>query len=79
MDERDKLIIKKALLVTFSLVFVFLIIAYIVLYFTSWTLNSISVAVLPEIIYSVFVIFIFICSITVLIQYGWGGKEKENE
>ncbi len=72
-DERDKLIIKKAIITAFGAVSVVLIAWYILTLFSLGESGLVSVSKLPVIVYAAFVLYIFVCSIAVLVQYGRGG------
>lgn len=72
-DERDKLIIKKAIITAFAAVSVVLIAWYILTLFSLGETGLLSVSKLPVIVYAASVLFIFVCSTAVLVQYGRGG------
>ena len=74
-DERDKLIIKKAVIMAFAAVSIVLIAWYILTLFSLGEAGLISVSKLPVIVYIASILFIFVCSIAVLVQYGRGGKD----
>ena len=77
-DERDKLIIKRAVLAAFlSLTGVF-IIGYIITLFAIKTTASMPAGKLPEILYGGAIIFILVLSVAVLVQYSWGGKGEKS-
>ena len=76
-DKRDKLIIKKAIITSFSVVSIALIAWYILTLFWLGETGFISVSKLPVIVYTASISFIFVCSLTVPIQYG--RKEKSHE
>ena len=76
-DERDKLIIKKAVIIAFAAVSIVLISWYILTLFSLGEAGLVSVSKLPVIVYIAFILFIFVCSIAVLVQYGWGVKDGE--
>ncbi len=75
-DERDKLIIKKAIIIAFAVVSIALIAWYILTLFSLGETGFISVSKLPVIVYTASILFIFVCSLTVLVQYGRGKGEK---
>jgi len=79
MDERDKRIIKKALLVSFILLAVMSGLAFIAAFFVLGLQSTIPITMdeLSAVIYLVLVIFVLILSLAVLSQYGWGGKDGE--
>ena len=74
-DERDKLIIKKAIITAVAFAAIFLVAWYVLTLFSLGETGSISVSKLPVIVYAVSIIFIFVCSLATLIQYGRGGKD----
>ena len=74
-DERDKLIIKKAIIVAFAVVSIALIGWYILTLFWLGEAGSVSVSKLPVIVYTASILFIFVCSLAVLVQYGRGKGE----
>ncbi len=76
-DERDKLIIKKAIITAFAAVSVVLIAWYILTLFSLGESGLVSVSKLPVIVYAVSVLFIFVCSSAALVQYGRGGRKHE--
>ena len=76
-DERDNLIIKRAILVSFVSVWIMLAAVCIIPRFIVGYTGSIAVWVLSLINFAIFLIAMFICSAAVLIQYGWGGKRGE--
>ncbi len=76
-DERDKLIIKRGIITAFGAVSVVLIAWYILTLFSLGEAGLVSVSKLPVVLYAASVLFIFVCSIAVLVQYGRGGKKHE--
>ena len=76
-DERDNLIIKRAVLVSFVSVWIMLAAVCIIPRFIVGYTGSIDVWVLSLINFAIFLIAMFIYSAAVLIQYGWGGKKNE--
>jgi len=76
-DERDRLIIKRAILVSFVSVWVLLAAVCIIPRFIVGYTGSIPVWVLSVINFAIFLIAMFIYSTAILIQYGWGGKDGE--
>ncbi len=76
-DERDKLIIKKAIITAFAAVSVVLIAWYILTLFSLGESGFVSVSTLPVVVYAAFVLFIFVCCIAALIQYKIGGANHE--
>jgi uncharacterized membrane protein YiaA len=77
IDERDKMIVKRALLVAGGLVCVGLLIFYAVLIFTRGPGEKVEISTLPAVVFFSFVAFLLIVSSAVLIQYGRGGKQNE--
>ena len=77
-DERDRLIIKRSLLVASVSLFGLLSVAYLVVLFILSPKVSITVSLLPDVVYGAFITFILIISIAVLVQYGWGNKGEKS-
>lgn len=75
-DERDKLIIKKAIIAAFAVVSMALIAWYVSTLFSLGETGFISVSKLPVIVYTASILFIFVCSVAVLVQYRRGKGEK---
>jgi len=75
-DERDNLIIKRAVLVSFVSVWIMLAAVCIIPRFIVGYTGSIDVWVLSLINFAIFLIAMFICSAAVLVQYSWGGKGR---
>ena len=80
MDERDKRIIKRALLASFILLAVMLGVAYTAAFFIFGLKGSMSITMdeLSAVIYIVLVIFVLVLSLSVLIQYGWKIKGEKS-
>jgi hypothetical protein len=78
-DERDNSIKKNAVLVSFVSLLVLLFAASIIPSFVAGDAGSIPVCLLPIINLGVFLIVMLVYSAVVLVQYGWGIKEKNNE
>ncbi len=76
-DERDNLIIKRAILVSFVSVWIMLAAVCIIPRFIVGYTGSIPVWVLSLVNFTIFLIAMFIYSAAVLIQYGRGGKDGE--
>lgn len=74
-DERDSLIKKRAVLVSFVSIWILLIASSIIPEFIVGDTGSIPVCLLPIINLSIFLIAMFIYSVAVLVQYGRGGKD----
>ena len=81
MDERDKRIIKRALLVSFVLLAGILGVAFVAALFGLGIQGTLSVTIdeLSAVIYFVFIAFIFVLSLAVLFQYGRQGKGENHE
>jgi len=76
-DERDGLIKKRAVLVCFISVWILLISSYAVLWRIVGLDGSIPICILPLIYLGVFFAAMLVYNVTVLVQYGWGGKDGE--
>lgn len=76
-DERDRLITKRAILVSFVSVWIMLAAVCIIPRFIVGYTGSITVWVLSLINFAIFIIAMFIYSVVILVQYGRGGKENE--
>jgi len=76
-DEGDDLIKKRAVLVSFTSVWILLFAATIIPWFAVGQDGSIPVCLLPIINFGVFLIVALVHSVAVLVQYGWGGKDGE--
>ena len=74
-DERDELIKRRAVLVSFVAVWVLLIIACVIPRFIVGKDGLIPVSILPVIVLGIVLIVLSIFSVAVLVQYGRGGKE----
>ncbi len=75
-DERDDMIKKKAVTVAYTVFWVAFILGCIVPYFILGPMSSISVGVLPSMLFCAAIIIRIVWSVAILVQYGWGGKEK---
>lgn len=78
-DERDNSIKKNAVLVSFISLWVLLFTASIIPSFVAGDEGSIPVCLLPIINLGVFLIVMLVYSVAILVQYGWGIKEKNHE
>ncbi len=78
-DERDNSIKKNAVLVSFISLWILLFAASIIPSFVAGDAGSIPVCLLPIINLGVFLIVMLVYSVAVLVQYGWGIKEKNHE
>lgn len=76
-DERDKLIIKRAILAAFCIVCVILLVAYTIVVFISNPKTLILVETLPVILYCAAIIFIVTLSLATLVQYRVRRKNGE--
>ncbi len=77
-DERDNLIMKRAILVSFVSVWLMLAAVCIIPRFIVGYTGSIAVWVLSLINFAIFLIAMFIYSAAVLIQYGWRNKGEKS-
>jgi len=78
-DERDKLIFTNATLAAYVVLWLYFIAACIYAWLSVAPEHSISVNVMPVVIVGGIVVFHLVQSITTLVQYGWGIKEKNHE
>ena len=76
-DERDKLILARSTLTGYVVLWIYFIAACIYVWLTAAPDRSISVNVMPIVIVEGIAVFIFVQSVTTLIQYGRGGKNVE--
>lgn len=76
MDERDRRIIKRALLASFVLLAAAVGLAFIVALFALGLRSTISVTMddLSAVVYIVLIAFILVLCVSVLVQYGRGGE-----
>ncbi len=77
LDERDKLIKKRALVIAYFTVWILLIAAFIISWVVVGQEGSIPIIALGLILHFVFVISSLVYFATTLIQYSWGGKDGE--
>ena len=77
IDERDRFIIRRALIATFVSICVIPIVVCAIAIFALEPDATILVRCFPVIIYFAYIIFILIFSTAILVQYGWGGKDNE--
>lgn len=75
-DERDKLILIRSTLAGYVVLWMYFIAACIYVWLTASPDRSISVNVMPIVIVEGIAVFIFVQSVTTLIQYGW--VERKN-
>ncbi len=80
IDERDKEIIKRALLISIFLIAIISCLAFTVCLFTLGLENAISFTMddISAVIYFVLVAFILVLSLTILIQYSLGTKGEKS-
>ena len=76
-DERDKLILIRSTLAGYTVLWMYFIAACIYVWLSVAPERSISVNVMPTVIVEGIAVFIFIQSVTTLIQYGRGGDNHE--
>lgn len=75
IDERDRFIIRRALIATFVSICVIPIVACAVAIFALEPGSTIPIRAFPIIFYFAYIVFILIFSAAILVQYGWGGKD----
>ncbi len=78
-DERDSLIEKRAVIAAFVSVWILLFAATIIPRFFVGLDGSIPVWSLAFINVGIVLVVLFVYSLAVLVQYGWGAKEKNHE
>ena len=78
MDERDKQIIRKALLATFALLAAILGVAFVAAFLSLGLNRTISITMdeVSAVVYFVLVAFVLVLSSAVLVQYRWGAKDE---
>jgi len=76
-DERDNLIMKRAILASFVSVWIMLAAVCIIPRFIVGYTGSIAVWVLSLVNFAILLIATFIYSVAVLIQYGWGDEDAQ--
>jgi len=77
LDERDKLIKKRAMLTCYFSIWGFFIATCTIPWLIVGPEGSIPVCVLPVILLGVFIIVMLVYSVAVLVQYGWRGKGEK--
>jgi hypothetical protein len=79
MDERDRQIIKRALLTSFAVLAVMLGVAFVAAFLALGLTSTISITMdeVSAIIYFILVVFVLVLSLAVLVQYGRGGDDHE--
>ncbi len=75
IDERDRFIIRRALIATFVSICVIPIVACAVAIFALGPQATIPIGGFPMILYCGYIVFILIFSVAILVQYGRGGKD----
>jgi uncharacterized Tic20 family protein len=77
MDERDKQIIRKALLASLALLAGMAGVAFVAAFLALGLRRTISTTMdeVSAVVYFVLVAFVLVLSLSVLVQYGWGGKD----
>ena len=76
-DERDKSILIRSTLAGYVVLWIYFIAACIYVWLSVAPERSVSVNVMPTVIVEGIAVFIFVQSLTTLIQYGWGPKDGE--
>jgi hypothetical protein len=76
-DERDQLILIRATLAAYVVLWLYFIAACIYAWLSVAPERSISVNVMPMVIIGGIVVFLVVQSLATLIQYGWKGKDNE--
>lgn len=76
-DERDKLIQTRAIVVSFISVGLLLALTCLILRFTVGISGTIAVWELTLINFFIFYVALLVYSVSVLVQYGWGGGDGE--
>jgi hypothetical protein len=77
LDERDKLIKKRALVIAYFTVWTLLIAAFIISWVFVGREGSIPISALGLILYFVFIISSLVYFATTLVQYSWGGGDAK--
>jgi hypothetical protein len=78
-DERDRLIEKRAALISYFFFWLYFVAALIIPWWVTGPEGSVPVITLPIILIGGLSIFVFIRSLTTLILYSCGGKEINHE
>lgn len=71
-DERDKSIVVKGVIVSFVTLSAILLLGYAVVIMGFAGISSFPVTLLPELVYSSFIVYILVLSLWILIQYHLG-------
>lgn len=77
-DERDELIHKKAVLIAYSVFWVFFTTACMIPWLVLKTGAKIPVVLLPVVLVGGFIIVQLVQSVAILVQYGWSGKGEKS-
>ncbi len=77
-DERDKLILIRSTLVGYAVLLIYFIVACIYTWLSAAPGRSVSVNMMPITIVEGILVFIFVLSLTTLIQYGRAGKGEKS-
>ena len=77
LDERDRLIKRRALVVAYFTIWILLIATFIISWLVVGRKGSIPIFTLLLIFYFVFLISSLVYFAATLVQYGWGGKDGE--
>ena len=79
MDERDKQIIKKALLTSFAVLATMIGVAFVVAFLALGLKSTISITMdeVAAVVYFVLVAFVLVLSSSVLVQYRWGSTNEQ--
>ena len=77
-DERDNLIKKRAVLVSFVSVWILLAAESVIPQIVVGDVGSIPVSMIPIINVSIFIIVMLVYSVAILVQYGWSVKGEKS-
>jgi purine-cytosine permease-like protein len=79
MDERDRQIIRKALLAAFALLAVMSGAAFVAAFLALGARSTMAVTMdeVSAVVYFLLVIFALVLSLAVLVQYGWRGADEQ--
>jgi len=78
-DERDQLINYRAVLAAYSVFWLVFTAACTIPWWIIGPSGSISVNVLPIMLFGIGITLVLAHSLVILVQYGWGAKEKNHE
>jgi len=79
LDERDQLINYRAVLVAYSVFWLVFTAACMIPWWIIGPSGSISVNVLPIMLFGIGITLMLVHSLVILVQYGWGAKEINHE